>query len=77
MIIKILGAGCNNCRLLEDNAKKAVGELGLAALVEKVTALKEITSYGVLRTPALVIDGDVKTMGRIPTVEEIKEYLPR
>ncbi len=75
MIIKILGTGCSNCKKLEENAKKAVEELGLDAVVEKVSDIKEIMSYGVMKTPALVVDGKVKVMGRVVTSEDIKKYL--
>lgn len=75
MVIKILGTGCKNCKSLEANAKEAVKELGLDAVVEKVEDMKGIMSYGVMRTPALVVDEKVKVMGRVPKVEEIKEIL--
>lgn len=75
MVIKILGTGCSNCKKLEENAKKAVEELGLDAVVEKVSDIKEIMSYGVMKTPALVVDGKVKVMGRVVTAEDIKKYL--
>ncbi|SHK00804.1 small redox-active disulfide protein 2 [Clostridium amylolyticum] len=75
MVIKILGTGCSNCKKLEENAKKAVEELGLDAVVEKVSDIKEIMSYGVMKTPALVVDGKVKVMGRVVTSEDIKKYL--
>ncbi|WP_040215187.1 thioredoxin family protein [Clostridium polynesiense] len=75
MIIKILGTGCANCKKLEENAKKAVEELNLNAEVQKVSDIKEIMSYGVMKTPALVVDEKVKIMGRVVTAEEIKKYL--
>ncbi|MEA4826964.1 MAG: thioredoxin family protein [Clostridium sp.] len=75
MIIKILGTGCRNCKNLEANAREAVKELGLDAVVEKVEDIKDIMAYGVMRTPALVIDEKVKVMGRVPKTEEIKEIL--
>lgn len=75
MVIKILGTGCANCRKLEENTKKAVAELGLNAAIEKVTDIKDIMKYGVMKTPALVVDEKVKIMGRVPTAEEIKKYL--
>jgi small redox-active disulfide protein 2 len=75
MIIKVLGTGCKNCKNLEANAKDAVKELGLDAVVEKVEDMKSIMSYGVMRTPALVVDEKVKAMGRVLKVEEIKEIL--
>ena len=75
MIIKILGTGCSNCKRLEENTKKAVKELGLDATIEKVTDIKDIMKYGIMKTPGLVVDEKVKVFGRVPTVEEIKKYL--
>lgn len=75
MVVKILGTGCKNCKNLEANAKEAIKELGLDATVEKVEDMKGIMSYGVMRTPALVVDEKVKAMGRVLKVEEIKEIL--
>lgn len=75
MIIKVLGSGCANCKKLEENTRKAVAELGIEATIEKVTNFKDIMSYGVMKTPALVVDGKVKIMGRVPSSEEIKKYL--
>ncbi|GEQ23412.1 redox-active disulfide protein 2 [Clostridium butyricum] len=75
MIIKILGTGCSNCKRLEENAKKAVEELGLSATIEKVTNIKDIMKYGIMKTPGLVVDEKVKVYGRVPTAEEIKKYL--
>lgn len=75
MIIKVLGSGCCNCNKLIENVKKAIKELGIEAKVEKVEGIKEIMAYGVMSTPALVVDEKVKAMGRVLTVEEIKKYL--
>lgn len=75
MIIKILGTGCANCKKLEENTRKAIEELGLDASVEKVTEIKDIMKYGVMKTPALVVDEKVKIMGRVPSSDEIKKYL--
>ncbi|KPU45872.1 hypothetical protein OXPF_03400 [Oxobacter pfennigii] len=75
MIIKVLGSGCANCRRLEENTRKAVNEMGIDAAIEKVEDVKKILSYGVMKTPALVIDEKVKIMGRVPSSEEIKKYL--
>lgn len=75
MIIKILGPGCANCKKLEANVKEAVKELNIDAKVEKVENIKDIISYGVMQTPALVVDGQVKIMGRVPSVSDIKKYL--
>ena len=75
MIIKILGSGCSKCKKLEENTKEAVKELGIDAVVEKIEDFKEIISYGVMKTPALVVDEKLKVMGRVLKVEDIKEYL--
>ncbi|MCY6957450.1 thioredoxin family protein [Clostridium brassicae] len=75
MVIKVLGTGCANCKKLEANVKEAVNELGLDASVEKVEDIKDIMAYGVMRTPAIVVDEKVKVMGRVAKVEEIKEML--
>lgn len=76
MIIKILGSGCPNCQKLEQNAEKAVEELGLGDVqVEHVYEIDKIVAYGVMGTPAIVIDEQVRASGRIPGVEEIKNWL--
>jgi small redox-active disulfide protein 2 len=75
MVIKVLGTGCAKCHQLEENARKAVAELGLEASIEKVGNIKDIMKYGVMKTPALVVDEKVKVMGRVPSPDEIKKYL--
>ncbi|WP_066499520.1 thioredoxin family protein [Abyssisolibacter fermentans] len=75
MIIKILGSGCAKCKKLEANAKEAVKEMGLDATIEKVQDIKDIMSYGVMSTPALVVDEQVKMMGKLLSKDEIKKYL--
>jgi len=76
MIIKILGSGCPNCQFLESQAKKAVQELGLKDVqVEHVREIDKIIEYGVMSTPAIVINEKVKAAGRIPDIEEIKNWL--
>jgi small redox-active disulfide protein 2 len=75
MIIKILGSGCSNCQRLEANTRKAVAELGIEATIEHVTDYKDIVSYGVMKTPALVVDGKLKLSGKVPSSDEIKNYL--
>lgn len=75
MIIKVLGTGCVKCHQLEENARKAVAELGIDAEVEKVENIKDIMKYGVMKTPALVVDEKVKSFGRVLTTEEIKKFL--
>lgn len=73
--IIILGTGCAKCNKLYDTAKEAVKTLGKSYTVNKVTDIQEIMKYGVAMTPALVIDGEVKTVGRVPSVDEIKNML--
>jgi small redox-active disulfide protein 2 len=75
MKIQVLGTGCAKCHKLEANVREAVAELGSDAQVEKVEDLAAITSYGVMMTPALAVDGDVKIMGKVPGVEEIKRLI--
>ena len=75
MIIKILGSGCANCHRLEANTTTALTELGLYATVEKVTDMAEIASYGVMRTPGLVVDEQVLVSGRVPDPKEIEALL--
>jgi small redox-active disulfide protein 2 len=75
MKIEILGMGCANCNKLYQNALEAVKKSGKEVEVAKVKDIKKIMSYGVLSTPALVIDGVVKVAGKIPKVEEIKGWI--
>lgn len=75
MKIQILGTGCSKCKILTANAEKAIKELGLAVKIEKVTEIQDIIKFQILTTPGLVIDGKVKTAGRIPPPEEIKKML--
>jgi small redox-active disulfide protein 2 len=75
MEIKVLGPGCPKCKQTEQNVKDAVVETGVNATVEKVTDLMEIAGYGVFGTPAVVIDGKVKSVGKIPTKEDVKAWL--
>jgi small redox-active disulfide protein 2 len=75
MEIKILGPGCVNCRKVEKLVREAVGETGTEADVEHVTDFKKIAEYGVFSTPALVVDGKVKSVGKIPKKEEILAWI--
>lgn len=76
MIIKILGSGCPKCQKLEQNAKKAVEELGLTDVeLEHIYDIDKIVEMGVALTPAIMINGEIKAVGRIPEVEEIKGWL--
>jgi small redox-active disulfide protein 2 len=73
--IEILGTGCPKCNQLEERAKEAVKGLGIEAEVVKVKDIKAISSYGVMITPALVVDGVVKVAGKVPKTEEIQEWI--
>ncbi len=75
MKIEILGTGCPKCEELAKNAKAAVEELRLAAEVSKVTDIVEIANRGVMLTPALSVDGDIKLVGKVVTVAELKTLL--
>ncbi len=75
MNIKILGTGCPNCIRLEKNVIKALKMLEIEASIEKVTEISDILSYGVMSTPALVVNEKVLFYGRVPSSEIIKEYL--
>ena len=73
--IKIFGSGCTKCVKLAENAEAAVRELGLDYSVEKVTDLAAIVDAGVLKTPALVIDGEVQSSGKVLDVEQLKTII--
>jgi small redox-active disulfide protein 2 len=75
MEIKILGPGCANCQRLGALTEQAVKELGVEANVQHVTDMKSILSYGVLGTPALVVDGKVRISGRVPSKAKVVEIL--
>lgn len=75
MKIEILGAGCAKCKTLETSVKQAVDELGINAEIEKIEDFAKIMAYGVMATPALVVDGEVKASGKLLTPEKIKELL--
>jgi small redox-active disulfide protein 2 len=75
MKIEILGTGCPKCQKLYENTESALQNTGVAAEVVKVTKLSDITNYGVMMTPALVIDGEIKAMGKVPSVDEISSWL--
>jgi small redox-active disulfide protein 2 len=75
MDIKILGTGCVNCTNLETNTRKALEGLGLSVDIEKVTDPGEIVSWGVMSTPALVIDDEVVLSGRVPSPDQITQLL--
>lgn len=77
MDIKVLGPGCPKCRQTEKIVKEALAEAGLEAQVEKVTDTMQIAGYGVFGTPAVVVDGEVKSVGKIPDKKEIRAWLQR
>jgi small redox-active disulfide protein 2 len=77
MEIKVLGPGCANCKKAEEIVREAVAEAGVAADVEKVTDLMKIAGYGVFGTPAVVVDGEVKSVGKIPKKEDVKSWLQK
>ena len=75
MEIKVLGPGCPKCQQTEKVVKEAAAEAGIAADVEKVTDTMKIAGYGVFGTPAVVIDGEVKSVGKIPNKEEVLSWI--
>jgi len=75
MEIKVLGPGCPKCQQTLQQVEKAVVETGVNAEVSKVTDTLKIAEYGVFGTPAVVVDGDVKSVGKIPSVEDIKTWI--
>ncbi len=75
MKVEILGTACEMCDHLEENLKKALGELGVEVKIEHIRDVEQLLEHGVKETPALAIDGVVKIAGRIPLVTEIKEWI--
>jgi len=75
MKIKVLGPGCTRCHQTEELVREAVAEAGVDAEIEKVTDVMKIASYGVLGTPAVIIDEKVKSVGKIPKKEEILKWI--
>ena len=75
MIIHVLGTGCGKCKTLYEIANKALQETGVEGVVEKVEDIQQIMAYQILMTPGLVINGQVKAAGRIPSVEEVKKMI--
>ena len=74
-LVQVMGPGCAKCAKLAENAQAAATELGIEATVEKVTDINVITGFGVMMTPALAIDGEVKVVGKVASVEEIRKLL--
>jgi small redox-active disulfide protein 2 len=77
MEIKVLGPGCPKCKKTQDIVMDAVAEFGIAADVQKVTDTMEIAGYGVFGTPAVVIDGEVKSVGKIPKKEDVIKWIKK
>jgi small redox-active disulfide protein 2 len=75
MLIQVLGTGCAKCNTLHDTVTKAVREIGVDAQVEKVEDIQRIMAFEILMMPGLVINGEVKTAGRLPNVEEVKKLI--
>jgi small redox-active disulfide protein 2 len=75
MEIKVLGPGCAKCHQTEDVVREAVADAGIAADIEKVTDMMKIAGYGVLSTPAVVVNGEVKSLGKVPKKQEVLEWL--
>ena len=75
MKIEILGTGCPKCKKLAENAEVAAEDLGVEYEIQKVTDINEIMKFGVMVTPALAVDGQVKLAGKVPSVEEVKNLL--
>jgi small redox-active disulfide protein 2 len=75
--IKVLGSGCAKCNQLEDATKQAVAKAGIDANIEKVTDMAQIMGFGVMTTPALVVDDQVRIAGRVPSVDELVALLTR
>jgi small redox-active disulfide protein 2 len=73
--IQILGTGCPKCAKLAENARAAAEALGIEYEIEKVTDINEIMDFGVMMTPALAVDGEVKVAGKAPSVEELKKLI--
>ncbi|QEN07087.1 thioredoxin family protein [Oceanispirochaeta crateris] len=75
MIVQILGSGCPKCKLLEAKAREAIATMGIDAEVVKISEMEEIMNMGVMMTPALAIDGDVKSTGKVLSAEQIIEKI--
>ena len=75
MDIKVLGPGCPRCQQTEKIVMAAIRETGVAATVEKVTDIMQIAGYGVFGTPAVIVDGEVKSVGKIPKPEDVRSWI--
>ena len=74
-LVQVLGTGCAKCEKLKNNVEEAIKQSGTEATVEKITDITQITSFGVMMTPALVIDGEVKSVGKVLPSEDIQKLL--
>jgi small redox-active disulfide protein 2 len=77
MNIKVLGPGCPKCQQTEKIVKEAVAETGVDATVEKVTDMLKIAEFGVFGTPSVVVDGEVKSVGKIPSKQDVKSWIKK
>ena len=75
MVIKVLGSGCSKCNKLQNNLEEALKKLGINAKIENVKEFKDIVSYGVMKTPALVVDEKVVSVGKVLSVKEIDKII--
>ncbi len=75
MKIEVYGTGCSNCKNVEKNAKKAIEESGVDAEIVKIQEMDQIIAAGITRTPGLGVDGKIKSVGRIPSSDEIKKWI--
>ena len=73
--IEILGTGCPKCKKLEEQARTAADELNLECQIDKIEDIQKIMTYGVMMTPALVVDGEVKVSGKVPALDDLKKML--
>lgn len=73
--LQIVGTGCSKCKKLTELAEQAANELGIEYEIEKVTELEEIVSFGVMTTPALAVDGQIKVAGNMPSIEQLKRLI--
>lgn len=75
MEIKVLGPGCKNCKMVADSVNKVLADLGVKAEVKKIEDMGDITAHGVLITPGLIINGQIKASGKVPKESEIKKWI--
>lgn len=75
MQVKVLGTGCPKCKFLEDRVKKVATENNIEIELEKVTDINDIISYGVIMTPGLVVDGEVKISGKVPSEDQVLDWI--